>query len=80
MGFLGFASAVSDRSTLDALKKVLQQQGYIERQTLLVNARHAGGDLELAAQLLDEMIRRLVDIFVAPGPANEPYASGMQAS
>ena len=69
MGFLGFASEQADRPFLDALRKGLTDQGYVEGQTILLEARHARGDLNLAAQFIDEMVRRPVDVFVAPGPA-----------
>jgi putative ABC transport system substrate-binding protein len=47
----------------------LQQQGYVEGQSILVEARHAGGDVDVAARLIDELARRPVTVFVAPGPA-----------
>jgi putative ABC transport system substrate-binding protein len=69
VGFLGFASEQADRPILDALRRGLKELGHIEGQTILLEARHAGGDLNLAAQFIDEMMRRPVDVFVAPGPA-----------
>jgi putative ABC transport system substrate-binding protein len=47
----------------------LQQQGYVEGQSILVEARHAAGDMNVAARLIDELVRRPVKVFVAPGPA-----------
>jgi hypothetical protein len=41
----------------------------VEGQSILVEARHAGGDVDLAARLIDELARRPVTVFVAPGPA-----------
>ena len=69
VGFLGFASEEADRPTLDAFREGLKERGHVEGRTILVVARHAGGDLDRAAQLIDEMTRIPVDVFVAPGPA-----------
>ncbi len=69
VGFMGFATAEADRATLTALREGLQQQGYAEGQSILVEARHAGGDVDVAARLIDELARRPVTVFVAPGPA-----------
>ncbi len=69
MGFLGLASEQADRPLLEALRHGLKEPGYVEGQSLLLEARHAGGDLNLAAQFIEEMVRWPVDIFVAPGPA-----------
>ncbi len=69
VAFLGFASAAADRETLNALKRGLREQGYVEGQTILIEARHTDGDLDTAARILDELVRRPVNVFVAPGPA-----------
>jgi putative ABC transport system substrate-binding protein len=69
VGFLGFATEQADRASLTALRRGLSEQGYVEGQTILLEARHAGGDLDLANRYIHEMIRRPVDVFVAPGPA-----------
>ncbi len=69
VAFLGFASAEADRAILNALRQGLQERGHVEGQTISVEARHADGDLDAAAWFLDEMVRRPVDVFVAPGPA-----------
>jgi putative ABC transport system substrate-binding protein len=69
VGFLGFASEAADRPYLDAFRKGLVEQGYVEGRTILLESRHAGGDMALAARFIDEMVRRPVDVFVAPGLA-----------
>jgi putative ABC transport system substrate-binding protein len=69
VAFLGFASAEADRATLTALREGLQKLGYLEGQSILVEARHAAGDMNAAARLIDELARRRVAVFVAPGPA-----------
>src|SRR3712207_3196975 len=69
VGFLGFASEEADRPMLNAFRTGLREQGHVEGQTILLEARHASGDLILAARFIDEMMRRPVNVFVAPGPA-----------
>ena len=69
VAFLGFASAEADRAALTALREGLQRQGYVEGRSILVEARHAAGDVAAAARLIDELVRRPVTVFVAPGPA-----------
>jgi putative ABC transport system substrate-binding protein len=69
VAFVGFASPEVDRLGLSAFRKGLQDQGHVEGQTILVEARHAAGDLTRAAQIIDEMVRRPVNVFIAPGPA-----------
>jgi len=69
VAFLGFASVEADRQTLAAFRKGLIEQGHVEGQTIVVEARHAGGDMDLAARLIDELARKPVDVFIAPGPA-----------
>jgi putative ABC transport system substrate-binding protein len=69
VAFLGFASPEVDRLGLSAFRKGLHDLGHVEGQTILVEARHAAGDMSVAAQYIDEMVRRPVDVFIAPGPA-----------
>jgi len=69
VGFLGFASEYADRPTLDAFRRGLQEQDLVEGRTILMEARHAGGDLSLATRIIEELVRKPVDVFVAPGPA-----------
>ncbi|HEX2555483.1 MAG TPA: ABC transporter substrate-binding protein [Microvirga sp.] len=72
VGFLGLASEQADRPLVEALRQGLKEQGHVEGQSILLETRHAAGDLNLAARYLDEMVRRPVDVFVAPGPAVIP--------
>ena len=67
--FLGLASEPADRPLLAALKQGLVERGRVVGQTIALEARHAAGDLHLAAGFIDEMVQRPVDVFVAPGPA-----------
>jgi putative ABC transport system substrate-binding protein len=69
VGFIGFASAEGDRPLLSGLRRGLRDLGHVEGQTILLEARHAGGDLTLAARFIDELVRQPVTVFVAPGPS-----------
>jgi len=69
IAFIGFASEQADRPVLDAFRQGLRDCGHVEGRTILLESRHAGGDLNLAAQFIEEMVRRPVDVFIAPGPA-----------
>jgi putative ABC transport system substrate-binding protein len=70
VSFVGFGSEEADRATLSALRTGLKEQGHVEGQTILLDARHAAGDLRMANQYILEMVSRPVDVFVAPGPAS----------
>jgi putative ABC transport system substrate-binding protein len=69
VGFIGFASAEGDRPLLSGFREGLKDLGHEEGRTILLEARHAGGDLALAARFIDELVRKPVTVLVAPGPA-----------
>ncbi|EIM30186.1 ABC transporter substrate-binding protein [Microvirga lotononidis] len=69
VAFIGLASKQADHPVLEAFRQGLRDHGHVEGRTILLESRHAGGDLNLAAQFIDDMARRRVDVFVAPGPA-----------
>jgi putative tryptophan/tyrosine transport system substrate-binding protein len=68
VGFVGFASQEADLPTVEALRSGLRALGHSEGETLVVVSRHAAGNLGRAAQIIDEMARMPVDVFVAAGP------------
>jgi putative ABC transport system substrate-binding protein len=67
--FMGFATAESDAPSLVAFREGLREQGLVEGQSLVVEARHAGGDVAVAARMIDELVKLPVAAFIAPGPA-----------
>ncbi len=69
IGFMGFATAESDAPSLATFRQGLREHGIIEGQSVIVEARHAGGDVALAARMIDELTRLPVTVFIAPGPA-----------
>lgn len=68
VGFIGFASAEGDRSLLSGFRQGLHEIGHVEGQTILLEERHANGDLALATRFIDELARKPVTVFLAPGP------------
>lgn len=69
VGYLGFASEEGDRLTLVALREGMRAQGQVERQTFILENRHAGGDMGRAATVIRELMAIPTDVFVTPGPA-----------
>jgi len=69
LAFLGLASAEADREALAALREGLRAEGLAERRTILVEARHAHGDMAAAASLIRELAGLPADVFVTPGQA-----------
>ncbi len=52
VAFLGFATEESDRPAVEAFRKGLAEQGLVHGQTIELVTRHAGGDLNVAADLI----------------------------
>jgi putative ABC transport system substrate-binding protein len=69
VGFMGFATAESDAPSIAAFREGMREQGLVEGQSLVVEPRHAGGDVTVAARMIDELVRLPVAAFIAPGPA-----------
>lgn len=69
IGYLAFASRQSDRRDLDAFRKGLREQGYVEDSTIHIDEVFADGDITRAPALVRELLARPVQIILAPGPA-----------
>lgn len=67
IGFLGFASPQADKAGIDGLRQGLRDLGYIEGRTIEIAARHAGGNMDRAAQMIAELAALPVALFVVPG-------------
>src|ERR1700704_6603961 len=52
-----------------AFRQQLRQLGYVEGRNVTLEARYAGGKLEQLPRLVDELIRRKVDLIVTSGNA-----------
>jgi putative ABC transport system substrate-binding protein len=53
----------------DAFREGLRELGYIEGQTIIIEARFAQGKLELLPGIAEELVRTKVDVLVAPATA-----------
>jgi putative ABC transport system substrate-binding protein len=69
IGFLGFASAESDRASVEALRRGFAELGHVEGRTIRIESRHATGALERVPALVAELQALRVGVFVAPGQA-----------
>ena len=63
-----FASAVAP--LYEAFRQGLREAGYVEGQTIAIDARFAEGKVELLAGLAEELVRLEVDVLVAPSTAS----------
>ena len=61
VGFLGFATAVTDRTSVEGVRQGLRDIGHVEGETILVDARHADGDPRRATELIADMVGRPVE-------------------
>jgi putative ABC transport system substrate-binding protein len=65
VGYLDQGSAAGNRSYLDALRQGLRELGWVEGQTLAIEARFAGGKSDQLPALAAELMRLKMDIIVA---------------
>jgi putative tryptophan/tyrosine transport system substrate-binding protein len=69
VGFLGFASAQSDRASVEALRQGFAELGHVEGRTIRIENRHAEGMIERVPALVSELLALRVGVFVVPGQA-----------
>ena len=67
IGFLGAASAVGYANQVAAFRKGLQEFGYEEGKTLVIEYRWADGKYERLPELAAELVRSKVDLIVSHG-------------
>jgi putative ABC transport system substrate-binding protein len=67
IGYLSVLSPSSDAARLEAFRQGLAGLGYIEGQTLAIEARYAEGKLDRLLDLAGELARLNVDVIVAGG-------------
>ena len=71
IGWLSSASAADGLTNLEALRAGLRETGYIEGQTITIEARWADGHVERLPQLAAELVRLPVHVLcTAGGPAS----------
>jgi putative tryptophan/tyrosine transport system substrate-binding protein len=69
IGFLGNANPASGASSLDALRRGLNELGWVDGQTVKFESRWADSQPERLSALLDDYVRNNVDLIVVSGPA-----------
>src|SRR5437867_5431651 len=70
IGYLSPLSAARDVPNTEAFRQGLRDLGYVEGQTVLIDARYADGKLEVLPDLAAEIVRLNVNVIVAaPTPA-----------
>ena len=67
IGFMSPYSAEYDKTRIAGLKQGLRDLGYVEGQNIVIEQRHADGDLARLPDLAWELIRLKVDVLVAHG-------------
>jgi putative tryptophan/tyrosine transport system substrate-binding protein len=67
IGFLGNADAATVAGVLDAFREGLRDVGWVERQTITIEYRWAGGRLDRIPTLINDLIRTQSDVIVVSG-------------
>src|SRR5262245_37207235 len=62
---IGFLSATSDDSRVEAFRQRLRELGYVEGRNITIEYRWAGGKFEKLPDLAAELVRLKVDVIVA---------------
>jgi len=70
IGFLGSATAETQRRGVSAFVQRLHELGWIEGRTVAIEYRWAEGSLDRGSEILAELVRLKVDVIVMPGGAN----------
>ena len=70
IGYLSQPTRVSVQNALNAFLRALGDLGWVDGKNLVIDYRWADGDTEQLPRLAEELVRRNVDLIVAPaGPA-----------
>ncbi|MGX4770370.1 ABC transporter substrate-binding protein [Bradyrhizobium guangdongense] len=69
VGFVGFATPEIDAATLIPFRKAMADLGYVDGRNIIIDAESTGGDVGRGLALIDELVRKHVDVLLSPGPA-----------
>ncbi|RAI01648.1 hypothetical protein DLJ53_09540 [Acuticoccus sediminis] len=69
VAMLGLASEEADSAFLERFRSGLAANGVVEGETIVLEHRHASGDMTLAGRQIAELVALGADVFVVPGPA-----------
>src|SRR5262244_3345464 len=75
LGFLGSASETDYATTTAALRRGLNEAGYVEKQNLLISYRWADFQYEWLPALAAELVKRPVDAIFATGSVVSAFAA-----
>lgn len=64
IGYLGYTSASSEATTLDALSAGLRERGSVEGTNIVIDYRFANGSFDRLPELAAELVRLKVDVIV----------------
>jgi putative ABC transport system substrate-binding protein len=65
IGYLAAVSATADAPRLEAFRRGLREQGYVEGQNIQIEYRHESLNLQRLPELAEELVRMNVDVIVA---------------
>jgi ABC-type uncharacterized transport system substrate-binding protein len=74
IGFLGANTAAEQIQLTNAFVRGLRELGWIEGRTVAIDYRWAEGRIDRSAQIIEEFVRRKVDVIVTHMPANVAVA------
>jgi putative ABC transport system substrate-binding protein len=76
IGFLTAQSASSVALRAEAFRHGLQELGYVEAKSIVIEWRYAEGKLNRQSELAAELVRLKVDVIVSAGPTVTRAAKG----
>jgi putative ABC transport system substrate-binding protein len=76
IGFLNASSSSSVAARVEAFRQGLRELGYVEKESIVVEYRHAEGKQDRLKELADELVRLKVEVIVAGGTVSTRVAKG----
>ena len=76
IGFLITSSPSAIAPRMDAFRQGLRELGYVEGKNIVIERRHAEGELDRLPALAAELVRLKVDVIVTSGPTATRPAKG----
>jgi putative ABC transport system substrate-binding protein len=67
IGYVGNSSAAEEAAYMEAFHQGLRERGYIEGKNIVVNYLWAGGSNEKVSEIVEEFVKRNVDVIVTSG-------------
>jgi putative ABC transport system substrate-binding protein len=67
IGYLSQRSSTDSASIVAAFRRGLKEEGYVERQNVVIEPRFAEGQIDRLPVLASDLVQRGVNLFVATG-------------